>query len=54
MITDGVALVAVQHPGEVDGASIDAPASHWPDGGSAPARPAVVAVWRTDGGPVGT
>lgn len=54
VITDGVALVAVQHPGEVDGASIDAPASHWPDGGSAPARPAVVAVWRTDGGPVGT
>ncbi len=46
-------LVAVQHPGEVDGASADAPASHWPDGGSHLARPSVVTVTREDGGPIG-
>jgi uncharacterized protein len=38
-------FVAIQHPGERDGASVDHPASTWPDGG--PPRPSVVAVWRT-------
>ena len=38
------AFIAVQHPGEADGASVDDPASTWPDGG--PARPAVVTIWR--------
>jgi secreted PhoX family phosphatase len=37
-------LVAVQHPGEVDGATPENPASTWPDGDQP--RPAVVAVWR--------
>ena len=46
VIQDRVTLVCVQHPGEVDGASVDQPASHWPDGGNAVARPAVGAVDR--------
>ncbi|WP_228972968.1 PhoX family phosphatase [Streptomyces sp. DH12] len=45
-------LVSVQHPGELPGASPQRPASHWPDGGAAQPRAAVVAVRRTDGGPV--
>ncbi|WP_445402530.1 PhoX family protein [Streptomyces sp. LE64] len=47
-------LVAVQHPGEVDGASVERPASTWPDGPGRIVRPAVVAVWRADGGAVGS
>ncbi|WP_433801551.1 PhoX family protein [Actinomycetospora sp. CA-084318] len=50
VIMANCAMVCVQHPGEVDDASLDRPASHWPDGGTSPARPAVVVVWRTDGG----
>jgi secreted PhoX family phosphatase len=38
------AFIAVQHPGEETGASVEAPASTWPDGTAA--RPAVVAIWR--------
>ncbi|MFJ8789117.1 PhoX family protein [Streptomyces sp. NPDC102462] len=46
-------LVAVQHPGEVDGASVEKPASAWPDGAGKIVRPAVVAVWRADGRNIG-
>lgn len=46
-------LVAVQHPGEVDGASVENPASAWPDGTGKIVRPAVVAVWRADGRNIG-
>ncbi|MGW3953088.1 PhoX family protein [Streptomyces sp. NPDC004752] len=46
-------LVAVQHPGEVDGASVEKPASAWPDGAGKIVRPAVVAVWRKDGCDIG-
>ncbi|MFF0227882.1 PhoX family protein [Streptomyces sp. NPDC004629] len=46
-------LVAVQHPGEVDGASVEKPASAWPDGAGKIVRPAVVAVWRADGCDIG-
>ncbi|AXE87298.1 PhoX family protein [Streptomyces sp. Go-475] len=46
-------LVAVQHPGEIDGASVEKPASTWPDGPGTYVRPAVVAVWRADGGDIG-
>ncbi|MFC6094842.1 PhoX family protein [Saccharothrix lopnurensis] len=46
VIGERVVTVCVQHPGEVDGASADAPASHWPDGGDSQPRPSVVAVWR--------
>ncbi|MEW2114991.1 PhoX family protein [Streptomyces sp. NPDC005474] len=46
-------LVAVQHPGEIDGASVEKPASTWPDGPGKIVRPAVVAVWREDGCDIG-
>ena len=32
IVQDRRVLVAVQHPGEVDGASVEKPASEWPDG----------------------
>ncbi|AIR99505.1 PhoX family protein [Streptomyces glaucescens] len=53
VIQDRRVLVAVQHPGEVDGASVDKPASTWPDGPGRIVRPAVVAVWREDGCDIG-
>lgn len=46
-------VVCVQHPGETDGASIESPSSHWPDGGTAQPRPSVVAVWKSGGGRIG-
>ncbi|KHL10609.1 hypothetical protein CLV56_2049 [Mumia flava] len=46
-------MVCVQHPGEIDGASYEAPASHWPDGGTSIPRPGVAAVWRKDGRSIG-
>ncbi|OEU96182.1 PhoX family protein [Streptomyces oceani] len=46
-------LVAVQHPGEVDGASADDPVSSWPDGPGKAVRPAVVTVRAEDGGRIG-
>ncbi|OJZ63635.1 PhoX family protein [Mycolicibacterium diernhoferi] len=49
VVTDDLITVSVQHPGEGDEYSLDNPLSHWPDGGGAPARPAVVAVWRDNG-----
>ncbi|TDC31558.1 PhoX family phosphatase [Micromonospora sp. 15K316] len=45
-------FVAVQHPGEITGASVEQPASTWPDGDYA--KPGVVVTWRLDGGPVGS
>ncbi|MFC4854949.1 PhoX family protein [Actinophytocola glycyrrhizae] len=47
VIDDDFVLVSVQHPGELDGASADNPASHWPDGGDTQPRPSVVAVYRS-------
>lgn len=48
---DGRTLfLSIQHPGE--GGTVDAPASHWPDGGGLPARSAVVAIERDDGEPL--
>ncbi|GLZ80742.1 hypothetical protein Afil01_55490 [Actinorhabdospora filicis] len=44
-------FVAVQHPGEVTGASVDNPASTWPNGDYG--KPAVVCAWRIDGRDVG-
>lgn len=49
---DRSVFVAVQHPGEITGASVDNPASVWPDGDFA--KPAVVVTWKTDGGPIGS
>ncbi|WP_280435863.1 PhoX family protein [Nocardia carnea] len=53
VITEERVLVCVQHPGETDDASVEAPASHWPDGGTSQPRPAVVAVWKAGGGRIG-
>ncbi|MFC9634968.1 PhoX family protein [Streptomyces mirabilis] len=53
IIQDRRVLVAVQHPGEIDGASVEKPASNWPDGPGEIVRPAVVSVWRTDGCDIG-
>ncbi|GAA3826980.1 PhoX family protein [Streptomyces chiangmaiensis] len=53
LIQDRRVLVAVQHPGELDGATVEKPASTWPDGPGKIVRPAVVAVWRADGSDVG-
>ncbi|MCL8249960.1 PhoX family phosphatase [Aeromicrobium fastidiosum] len=46
-------LVAVQHPGEKDGATATAPASTWPDGAGRVPRPSVVAVWQRSGRSIG-
>ncbi|SCL37660.1 hypothetical protein GA0074692_4744 [Micromonospora pallida] len=48
---DRSVFVAVQHPGEISGASLENPASNWPDGDFA--KPGVVVTWRVDGGPIG-
>jgi secreted PhoX family phosphatase len=44
-------VVSVQHPGEIDDASVDDPASTWPNGDFA--KPAVVVAWRLDGREIG-
>ena len=44
-------MVAVQHPGEISGATVANPASTWPDGDFA--KPGVVCAWRLDGAPIG-
>jgi uncharacterized protein len=49
VVTDDLVTVCVQHPGEGDENSIDAPLSRWPEGGTGTARPSVVAVWKADG-----
>ncbi|AKE39934.1 Putative phosphatase [Corynebacterium camporealensis] len=49
IVTDERVMVNVQHPGEADDATFDAPTSHWPDGGNSTPRPAVAVVWKKDG-----
>ncbi|GLY02894.1 PhoX family phosphatase [Actinoplanes sp. NBRC 101535] len=49
---DRSVFVAVQHPGEITGATVEKPASVWPDGDFA--KPAVIVTWRPDGGPIGS
>ncbi|MFC9976788.1 PhoX family protein [Spirillospora sp. NPDC127200] len=44
-------FVAVQHPGEITGATPEKPASRWPDGGQP--RPSVVSVWHSRGRDIG-
>ncbi|MFE5714791.1 PhoX family protein [Streptomyces sp. NPDC056501] len=53
IIQDRRVLVSVQHPGELDGASVETPKSEWPDGPGKIVRPSVVSVWRTDGRDIG-
>jgi uncharacterized protein len=54
IITKNRILIAVQHPGEVDGANADNPFSQWPDGpeGSV-TRPSVVNVTKEHFGSIG-
>ncbi|MEO3813001.1 PhoX family phosphatase [Sphaerisporangium sp. B11E5] len=47
-------FVAVQHPGEITGATPDAPASHWPDGGTSQPRPSVAVAWHPQGKKIGS
>jgi secreted PhoX family phosphatase len=48
---DGRTLfLSIQHPGE--GGTFARPRSHWPDGNGLPARAALVAIEREDGGPI--
>ncbi|MFI0978124.1 PhoX family protein [Streptomyces sp. NPDC021093] len=53
LIQDRRVLVAVQHPGELDGATAEKPLSAWPDGPGKMVRPSVVSVWRKDGRDIG-
>jgi uncharacterized protein len=46
---DRTAIVAVQHPGDVPGASTEAPKSLFPYDGTGQPRPSVIQVHRTDG-----
>lgn len=46
-------FVAVQHPGELDGATPDNPGSRWPDGGDSQPRPSVAVAWHTRGKKIG-
>ncbi|MFD0902167.1 PhoX family protein, partial [Actinomadura sediminis] len=48
VITRDRVLVAAQHPGEIDGATAENPASAWPDGPGRLPRPAIVSVWKGD------
>ncbi|WP_253781246.1 PhoX family protein [Nonomuraea roseoviolacea] len=47
-------FVAVQHPGEVDGATPDSPVSHWPDGEGGQPRPSVAVAWHAEGKKIGS
>ncbi|GII42092.1 PhoX family protein [Planotetraspora phitsanulokensis] len=47
-------FVAVQHPGEITGATPDNPSSHWPDGGSSQPRPSVAVAWHKQGKKIGS
>ncbi|MGH3759379.1 PhoX family protein [Actinophytocola sp.] len=53
IVEERFALVAVQHPGEVDGATVEDPASTWPDGPGRIVRPSVVSVRKIGGGRIG-
>lgn len=53
IVTEERVMVNVQHPGESDDATFEAPTSHWPEGGDSVPRPAVAMAWRENGEKVG-
>ncbi len=51
VVRDDMVLISVQHPGDLDDASPEKPASVWPDGPGSQPRPSVVAIrYVGDGG----
>ncbi|WP_423213701.1 PhoX family protein [Pseudonocardia sediminis] len=50
IVRDDFVLISVQHPGDLDDASPEKPASTWPDGPGTQPRPSVVAIRRVGEG----
>jgi secreted PhoX family phosphatase len=52
---DRTLFLAIQHPGEDPGSTIETPSTRWPDfKPDMPPRPSVIAIVRKDGGTIGS